>query len=142
MNSFVSKCVNLFQDETGCSIEKRQFDSRKKLTTVIAFLALPAIILLRSRYLAITIPDAPINEIISDEETKEIVNKLARQYLKPIDLTICKENTVLWWILLLGRMGGHQGYKQKGLPGWQTIWKGYQYFQQVIEVNKLLKNTT
>jgi hypothetical protein len=71
-----------------------------------------------------------------------IVNVLAKKYLQPIDSTICKENTVLWWILLLGRMGGHQGYKQKGMPGWQTIWKGYSYFQQVLETSKLLKNTS
>jgi hypothetical protein len=128
--------------KTGCSIEQRQFDSRKTLTTAIAFLALPAIVLLRSRYLAKANPNASINEIITNEETKGIVHKLAKQYLKPIDLTICKENTVLWWVLLLGRMGGHQGYKQKGLPGWQTIWKGYSYFQQVLETNKLLKNTS
>ena len=128
--------------KTGCSIEQRQFDSRKTLTTAIAFLALPAIVLLRSRYLAKINPDVSINEIITDEETRNIVNTLAKKYLKPIDLTICKENIVLWWTLLLGRMGGHQGFKQKGLPGWQTIWKGYSYFQQVLQVNNLLKNTS
>lgn len=129
--------------KTGCSIEQRQFDSRKTLTTVIAFLALPAVVLLRSRYLAKIKPDESIDEIITDIETKNIVNTLAEKYLKPIDYSICKKNTVLWWVLLLGRMGGHQGYKQKGLPGWQTIWKGYAYFQQVVEVNNLLlKNTS
>ncbi len=126
--------------KTGCSIEKRQFDSRKTLTTVIAFLALPAIILLRSRYLAKINPDAPIEEIIASQDTRMIVSKLAKKYLKPIDLTICKENTVLWWVLLLGRMGGHQGYKQKGLPGWQTIWKGYSFFEKILEANALLNS--
>lgn len=126
--------------KTGCSIEKRQFDSRKTLTTVIAFLALPAIILLRSRYLAITDPEAPIEQIIASQEIRTIVFKLAKKYLKPIDLTICKENTVLWWVLLLGRMGGHQGYKQKGMPGWQTIWKGYSFFEKILEANTLLNH--
>jgi hypothetical protein len=128
--------------KTGCSIEKRQFDSRKTVTTTIAFLALPAIILLRSRYLAKVNPDANITEVITDNETRSVVNVLAKKYMKPIDYTVCKENTVLWWLLLLGRMGGHQGYKQKGLPGWQTIWRGYSYFQQVLEVNNMLKNTS
>lgn len=128
--------------KTGCSIEERQFSSRKTLTTIIAFLALPAIVLLRSRYVAKLKPNESINEIIKDEETRNIVTKLAIKYLKPIDYTICKENTVLWWILLLGRMGGHQGYKQKGLPGWQTIWKGYSFLQQVIEINSLMNNSS
>ncbi len=126
--------------KTGCGIEKRQFESRKTLTTSIAFLALPAIILLRSRYIAKAKPDTSLDEVITDTETRKIIDKLAVRYMKPIDLTICKKHTVLWWILLLGRMGGHQGYKQKGLPGWQTIWKGYSFFEQVLEANKFLKD--
>jgi hypothetical protein len=128
--------------KTGCSIEKRQFDSRKTLANIIALLALPAVVLLRSRYFATTDPTLSIQKIIRNKETITIVQKLADKYLKPIDLTLCKKNTALWWILLLGRMGGHQGFKQKGMPGWQTIWKGYVYFLQITEMNQFLANST
>lgn len=115
--------------KTGCSIEKRQFHSAKTLTSVIAMLAIVAIKLLRSRFFAISHPDQPISEVVSDQKEVKFIHILAEQYLKPVDLTIAAKGTVLWWILLLGRMGGHQGFKQKGLPGWQSIWHGYQYYK-------------
>jgi hypothetical protein len=115
--------------KTGCSIEKRQFDSKDPLCTVIGFLGLLAIQLLRSRYFAKVNPQASFQMVVTQKEAQELARKSAKKYLKPIDLTIAQEGTMLWWILLLGRMGGHQGYKSKGLPGWQTLWKGFKLFQ-------------
>lgn len=119
--------------KTGCSVEKRQFDSRDPLCTVIGFLGLLAVQLLRSRHLARVDPEASFELVVTQKEAQELARKCAKKYLKPIDLTIAKEATMLWWILLLGRMGGHQGYKSKGLPGWQTLWKGYAYFNTLLE---------
>jgi hypothetical protein len=119
--------------KTGCSIEKRQFDSRGPLCTVIGFLGLLAIQLLRGRYYARVSPEAPFEIVVPQKEAQELAKISAKEYLKPIDLTIAKEGTVLWWVLLLGRMGGHQGYKSKGLPGWQTLWKGQNYFNTLLE---------
>ena len=118
--------------KTGCSIEKRQFDSRETLTTGIGLLALTAIVLLRSRYFAQNDHDAPFETIITDQKEQLLAKKIASTYLKPIDLTIAQPYTTLWWLLLLGRMGGHQGFKQKGMPGWQTLWKGYSFFQSLM----------
>lgn len=119
--------------KTGCSIEKRQFDSRESLCTVIGFLGLLAIQLLRGRYYARTNPQAPFEIVVTESAAQELARKSAQKYLKPIDLTIAKEGTILWWVLLLGRMGGHQGYKSKGLPGWQTLWKGMNHFNTLLE---------
>ncbi len=119
--------------KTGCSIEKRQFDSKESLCTVIGFLGLLAIQLLRSRYYARVNPEASFEILVTQKEAQELARKSAKQYLKPIDLTIAKEGTILWWVLLLGRMGGHQGYKSKGLPGWQILWKGLNHFNTLLE---------
>ena len=119
--------------KTGCSIEKRQFDTREALCTVIGFLGLLAVQLLRSKYYAKVNPGAAFETIVTQKEAQELAVKSAKKYLKPIDLTIAKEGTILWWVLLLGRMGGHQGYKSKGLPGWQTLWKGMSYFNTLLE---------
>ena len=115
--------------KTGCNIEKRQFQSLKTLTTVIGLLGLVAVELLRSRFLALHAPDVAIEQVIVNKQEVEFIHTLANKYLKPIDLTICKKGTVLWWTLLIARMGGHQGVRQKGMPGWQTLWNGYQYYQ-------------
>lgn len=119
--------------KTGCSIEKRQFDSKGPLCTVIGFLGLLAIQLLRSRYYARVSPEASFEIVVTQKAAQDLARKSAKKYLKPVDLTIAKEGTMLWWILLLGRMGGHQGYKSKGLPGWQTLWKGLNYFNNLLE---------
>lgn len=119
--------------KTGCSIEKRQFDSKGPLCTVIGFLGLLAIQLLRSRYYAKVNPEASFEIVVTQKQAQELARKLAKKYLKPIDLTLAKEGNMLWWMLLLGRMGGHQGYKSKGLPGWQTLWKGLNYFNNLLE---------
>lgn len=119
--------------KTGCSIEKRQFDSKESLCTVIGFLGLLSVQLLRSRYYARVIPEASFEIVVTQKEAQQLARKSAKKYLKPIDLTIAKEGTILWWVLLLGRMGGHQGYKSKGLPGWQTLWKGMNYFNTLLE---------
>lgn len=117
--------------KTGCSIEKRQFDSRKALTTSIGLLAITAIVLLQSRYLAQSNHDRPFETVVSNPQEQDLAKKLAEKYLKPIDRQLCKPFSVLWWLILIGRLGGHQGIKQKGLPGWQTLWKGYAYFQSL-----------
>lgn len=119
--------------KTGCSIEKRQFDSKDPLCTVIGFLGLLAIQLLRSRYYARQDPKASFEMVVTQKEAQALARKSAKKYLKPIDLTIAQEGTMLWWVLLLGRMGGHQGYKSKGMPGWQTLWKGLTYFNTLLE---------
>ena len=87
----------------------------------------------KSRYYAKLNPDASFKIVVTQKKAQELARKSAKKYLKPIDLTIAKEGTVLWWVLLLGRMGGHQGYKSKGLPGWQTLWKGLTYFNTLLE---------
>jgi Transposase DDE domain len=118
--------------KTGCSIEKRQFDSRKALTTSIGLLAISAVVLLRSRYIAKHQHDIPFEIIVTDKAEQELAKKLADKYLMPIDRQLCEPHSALWWLLLLGRMGGHQGLKSKGLPGWQTLWKGYSFFQSLM----------
>jgi len=117
--------------KTGCSIEKRQFDSRKALAASIGLLAISAVILLRSRYLAKHQHDTPFEIIITDKAEQELAKKLADKYLMPVDKQLCEPHSALWWVLLLGRMGGHQGFKSKGLPGWQTLHKGYSFFQSM-----------
>jgi hypothetical protein len=124
--------------KTGCSMEKRQFESAHALTNCIAILSLTAIHLLRIRHLA-TLDQQPIDQILNEQEIR-LAQILAQRHLKPIDLTISQPKTVLWLALLLGRMGGHQGVRQKGLPGWRTLWLGWYDFQKLMDGIILSKN--
>lgn len=124
--------------KTGCSMEKRQFESAHALTNCIALLSLTAIHLLRMRHLA-TLQEQPVEQVLNDQE-RQLAQILAEKYLKPIDLTLCQPNTVLWLVILLGRMGGHQGIPQKGLPGWKTLWLGWYDFKKLMDGIILSKN--
>ncbi len=123
--------------KSGCSMEKRQFDSSHAMTNCIAMLSLTALHLLRMRHLATL--DEPVDKLLNEQECK-LAQIMADKYLKPIDLTQCKPNTALWLVLIIGRMGGHQGIKQKGLPGWKTLWLGWTHFKKLMDGVILSKN--
>jgi hypothetical protein len=125
--------------KSGCGIEQRQFTNAGALLNVLSLMSIAAVRLLRTRHMAEAAPDAPIGSLLGEEEG-QVATALARRFLKPIDLEHCRPNTVLWWALLLGRMGGHLGYSQKGLPGWITLYKGWNYFQSVMDGINLSKN--
>jgi hypothetical protein len=131
--------------KTGCQIQERQLQSSQALLRTIAMLSLVAIQLLRLRHLSENQVLTPIDELLSEDEI-QVAQITAKQYLKPIDETFCKPNTALWFVLLMARMGGHQGIKQSGMPGWQTIWKGLYHFQTLVDgfimsKNFLIQNT-
>ena len=128
--------------KTGCSIEKRQFNTREALTASIGLLAITAIILLRSRYYAKHQHNISFETIVTDKAEQELARRIADKYLMPTDKLLCEQYTALWWLLLLGRMGGHQGLKNKGLPGWQTLWKGYSFFQSLVIGFKYANNSS
>jgi len=124
--------------KTGCSMEKRQFDSAQAMTNCIAILSLTALHLLRMRHLA-TLNNQPLKEVLNEKEIR-LAAILADKYLKPVDLEECKPKTVLWLVLTLGRMGGHQGIRQRGLPGWKTLWYGWSHFKKLMDGIILSKN--
>ena len=125
--------------KTGCAIQERQIENVPALKNALAMLSLMAIRLLRMRHMALIDAQAPFTEVLEEEEIP-LARHLAGKYLKPIDLTFAPKETVFWWVLLLGRLGGHQGFKQKGMPGWQTLWKGWLYFRTLQEGINLSKN--
>lgn len=125
--------------KSGCSIEERQFTNTPALLNMISMMSMAAVRLLRTRHMAEVEPEAPVNKLL-DETEEMIAIALGEKYLKPLDLDYCKSQTVLWWTLLLGRMGGHRGYSQKGMPGWITLNRGWQSFQEIMKGVHLMKN--
>ena len=125
--------------KSGCRIEQRQFRSMQALINSIALLSICAVRLLRMRHMSQAKPEAPLSQVLNQQQIK-LAKVLAEEYLLDSDLKHCQEHTLLWWVLLLGRMGGHQGFKMKGLPGWQTLYRGWNYFQTILNGINLSKN--
>ena len=113
--------------------------ANKSQVNSIALLSLVAIRLLRMRYLAQLDGEQPLDEAFQAEEVR-LAQLLAPQYLKPSDLKHCRPGTILWGMLIIARMGGHQGFTNKGLPGWQTLYHGWNYFQTLLKGINLSKN--
>lgn len=118
--------------KTGCAVQERQLNTPQALFNAITLLSLLAVALLRTRHLAQTHPEQSAEPILTPNGFK-LAQALDQKYLMPVDRALCKKGSVLWLILLLGRMGGHQGLKNYGLPGWQSIWAGWNYFQNLLD---------
>jgi Transposase DNA-binding len=112
--------------KTGCRIENPQFTTEEALRPTIALLSVVAVFLLTLRDLA----DRP------DAKTRP-----ARTVLDPqtVDTLCCWRHgqprpdwTIHDFVLALGRLGGHQNRKSDGLPGWLTLWRGWQALQNML----------
>ncbi len=122
--------------KTGARIEHRQFESREGLANTCALLSVTAVRILGLRYLAEQQPDTPITQTAWGREKRieRVMDKLDAKYLTPRDRDFSKPRTVKRLLQIMARMGGHQGYAQKGRPGWQTLWLGDQDLVMILDV--------
>lgn len=105
--------------KTGVGLEKLELTGVHRLSNAIAVLSVVAVALLVLRDLA---------------RQDDAATTPARTILPPIWVELLslwrygevRELTIREWILALGRLGGHQNRPSNGLPGWQTLWKGWQ----------------
>lgn len=125
--------------KSGCAIEERHLHSTQALFGAIGLLSLVAVGLQRLRHLAQQAPEQPLGELV-DSESVAVADQLAPRYLTRSDESLCVPRSVLWFVLLLARLGGHQGMKQAGRPGWQTIWRGYRQFKLLLDGYNISKN--
>jgi hypothetical protein len=108
--------------KTGCRIEQTQLRDGAAITRLVGLLAPVAIRLLQLRHAARTTPTQPATAVV-EERMVQVVARLTGQ---SADLS-CGQ---LW--RLVARLGGYQGRKGDGDPGWRTIWRGWQYVQTVL----------
>jgi len=121
--------------KTGCGVEALQFTDRARLEPMIMVLSVVAGWLLQVRDLARD------DEASRQPATEVVPNKVVR--------TLClwrhREEKPLWSVrefcLALGRLGGHQNRKSDGLPGWITLWRGYERLACMLEYQQILEET-
>lgn len=102
--------------KTGCAVEKRQLESTKSLVTLLGFLAVVAVRLLQLRGISRTHPQLPADYFVPPIMLQIL---LARFSLSSHNLTIGE-----FW-KNVARLGGFLGRNSDGLPGWQTLWRGW-----------------
>jgi hypothetical protein len=109
--------------KTGCLLEQRQVNEADNLFNMIALLQITAVKLLQLKHLSFE-PTA---------EQMAALEVLAPRYLTKVEQIELAQGSALWRLLLMARLGGHQGLKHKGMPGWQTLWKEWQFFQVFLQ---------
>jgi len=103
--------------KSGAGVEHSQMEQAHRLESLVAVLAVVAVRLLQSKLLAIARPDEAVS---ADALGPEALALLAGRYGKPAGGWT--HRTVL---VALARLGGFPARRGDGLPGWQTIWRGW-----------------
>ncbi|MDZ7970855.1 MAG: IS4 family transposase, partial [Nostoc sp. DedSLP03] len=108
--------------KTGCAVEKRQLESASSLVRLLGFFAIVSVRLLQLRQLSRSNSQLKAHEYIPTIMLKVLVARLG--------LTNC-ELTLGEFFLAIARLGGFLGRKSDGLPGWQTLWRGWLRLQDM-----------
>ena len=110
--------------KTGCRIEATQLDEGADIGRLLGFATPIAVRLLQLRQTARHTPDLPAVAVVDPV----LVETLARrQHLSVATLSLAD-----FW-RAVARLGGHQGRRRDGPPGWHTLWKGWRYLSDLAE---------
>lgn len=109
--------------KTGCRAEHTQLRDVANLWRRLGLLRPLAVRLLLLREASRQTPDAPAT-LLADAPTIRLV--AARTHLP-------EATTVAAFTRQVARLGGHQGRKRDGPPGWRTLWRGWWTIQTLLE---------
>lgn len=113
--------------KTGCQVEDLQFHTEQALQPMIALLSVVAVMLLSLREAArrpdaATRPATDVVEPIYEDVIRTWRHKKAHDPL-----------SVLEFYMAVARLGGHMNRKRDGLPGWLTLWRGWQKLHIMVQ---------
>lgn len=112
--------------KTGVGVESLQLQSRAGLEPLIALLSVVAVALVNLRI-------AARDKEQASRPAGEVVDPLWVKVLSVWRYKEERELTVLEFTLALARLGGHQNRKCDGLPGWLTLWRGWERLQSMLD---------
>lgn len=114
--------------KTGCGVEHSQLDDGADLQRLLGFCCPIAVRLLQLRQTARQQPDVPATAVV--EPLMVTVLTLRRPRLT-VAMTIGE-----FWQAVAG-LGGHQGRRSDGPPGWRTLWRGWRKLSDLAEGARL-----
>jgi len=117
--------------KSGAGAEQSQLESPQRLEGLVAVLAVVAVRLLSTKLLARSRPEG--GEAL-ESFSPEALQILEKKFGRP---KAGWDNQSL--LLATARLGGFLARKGDGLPGWQTIWRGWQRLMWMSEGVEILK---
>jgi hypothetical protein len=111
--------------KTGCNMEKRHLQSYDDLTRLLGLVGPLAVRLLLLRSCARQSPQAQATCILPALWLRvlELFTNRPLHSLHSADHLWCA----------IARLGGYRGYLGDGPPGWQTLWRGWERLQALLE---------
>ena len=103
--------------KSGTGVEDSQMERAYRIETLVAVLGIVAVRLLNTKWLARTRPDEPVDPKMFGEV---LLALLTAEFGPPKGGWT--HRTVL---VAVARVGGFLARRGDGLPGWQTIWRGW-----------------
>jgi hypothetical protein len=104
--------------KSGVGVEESQLQQAYRIETLVAVLAIVAVRLLNAKWLARSRGDEPVDTEVFGPEALKL---LAARFGQPVDGWTHRSALVA-----VARLGGFLARKGDGLPGWQTLWRGWQ----------------
>jgi hypothetical protein len=115
--------------KTGLGAERLPLETAARLFAAVALMSVVALRLLDLREQVRRAPDQPAEMAGLDTPDLAVLRAVSD---RPI-------TTVREVALAIGRLGGHLNRKRDGLPGWQTLWRGFNKLQLLCEGVRLAK---
>jgi hypothetical protein len=113
--------------KSGMGIERLQFESAQRLEPVIALLSVTTVLLLQLRQ-ASRQHDADL------APARQLVPLLFVQVLSARLSGQARDDlSVRQFLYGVARLGGHLGRRHDGPPGWQTLWRGWNDLQLMVQ---------
>lgn len=103
--------------KSGAGVEDSQLQRAGRLEPLIAVLAVVAVRLLNTKMLARSCPEGSEANLSFGPEALAILEK---KFKRPAEGW-----TNVKLLVAIARLGGFLGRKHDGMPGWQTIWRGW-----------------
>src|ERR1035441_10279917 len=117
--------------KSGAGIEESQLERGFRIENLVAVLGVVAVRLVNTQWLARNRPDEPVEPESFGESALKI---LSAKYGAPEEGWTNRSA-----LIAVARLGGFLARKHDGMPGWQTIWRGWSKLMCMCEGLELLK---
>ncbi len=117
--------------KSGAGVEDSQLERAHRLEALIAILAVVAVRLLNAKWLARTRPDEAVDPQVFGPQALAI---LAVMFGSPKGGWTHQSALVC-----VARIGGFLARRHDGMPGWQTIWRGWQRLMWMCDGLEIMK---
>jgi hypothetical protein len=117
--------------KSGAGVEESQLEKGFRIENLLAVLAILAVRLVNTQWLARNRPDEPVEVQSFGASALEI---LSAKYETP--KAGWTNRTVL---IAVAKLGGFLARKHDGLPGWQTIWRGWSKLMSMCDGLDILR---